>query len=74
MWKNQHITKNSDWNWWVKSENSSGYTKLFDTQSEAIQHWREIAKNQWSELLIHWANWKIRARDSYWNDPFPPRG
>lgn len=45
-----------------------------DTQAEAIQRAREIARNQESELFIHGRNGKIRERDSYGNDPFPPRG
>lgn len=69
MWKNQHITKNQDWNWWVKWEKNSKYTKLFDTQKEAIEYWREIAKNQKSELVVHWKDWKIREKDSFGNDP-----
>ena len=35
---------------------------------------REIAINQGSELFIHRPNGQIRDRDSYGNDPFPPRG
>ena len=44
------------------------------TQAKAIQRAREIARNQESELFIHGKNGRIRERDSYGNDPFPPRG
>lgn len=74
MPRNQHITKNSDWNWWVKWAWNSQYTKIFETQKEAIEYWKTIAKNQWSELFIHRRDWKIRERNTYWDDPFPPKG
>ena len=47
---------------------------MIDTQAKAIQRAREIARNQESELFIHGKNGRIRERDSYGNDPFPPRG
>lgn len=73
MWKNQHIVPHN-WKWWVKWEGNTKFTKVFDTQKEAIDYWRKIARNQKSELFIHRQNWQIRDRDSYWNDNFPPRG
>lgn len=73
MWVNQHITQSSEWAWWVRWAGNNKFTKKFNTQEEAISHWRQIAMNQWSELLIHWRDWKIRERNSYWNDPFPPK-
>ena len=33
-----------------------------------------IARNQHSELIIHRQNGQIRDRDSYGNDPYPPKG
>ena len=72
MGKNQHVTK-KDGNWRVIGEGNNKATKLFDTQSEAIAYGRNIAKNQHSELVIHGANDKIRDKDSYGNDPHPPK-
>ena len=46
----------------------------FDTQKEAIAKAREIAINQKSELFIHGENGRIRERNSYGNDPYPPKG
>lgn len=69
MWKAQHITKTPNWNWWVRWEKNKRYTKIFDTQKEAINHGRGIAINQKSELVIHSKKWKIRDKDSFWNDP-----
>lgn len=71
--KNQHVVPRGD-DWAVRSAGSSRATSVHDTQAEAIERAREIAQNQQSELLIHGRDGRIRARDSYGNDPFPPRG
>lgn len=72
MGKNQHITKKDD-KWKVIGENNKRATKYFDTQKEAIKYGRELAIKQKSELVIHGKNGKIIDKDSYGNDPFPPR-
>lgn len=69
---NQHIVRHQN-GWAVKGAGASRATSVHDTQAEAIDRGREIAQNQNSELLIHGRNGRIRARDSYGNDPFPPR-
>ena len=73
MGKNQHVVKASS-GWVVKGANNSRATKKFETQIEAISKGREIAINQKSELLIHGRNGQIRERNSYGNDPYPPKG
>lgn len=35
---------------------------------------RNIAINQESEVVIHRPNGQIRDKNSYGNDPFPPKG
>ena len=72
MSKNQHIVPNSQ-NWSIKWEWNSKYTKNFDTQKQAIEYGKNIAKNQKSELIIHRPNGQIRSKDSYWKDPYPPK-
>lgn len=73
MGRNQHVTPNGD-SWQVKGAGNERATKLFDTQYEAIQYAKEIAINQKSELVIHNRKGQIREKNSYGNDPFPPRG
>lgn len=73
MGKNQHVVKHND-GWAVKGEGNSKATVVAKTQEQAIDRGREIAKNQEAELLIHGRDGKIRDRDSYGNDPFPPKG
>ncbi|MGE4234546.1 MAG: DUF2188 domain-containing protein [Bacteriovoracia bacterium] len=74
MSKNQHIVPNGNDGWGVRGEGNQRLTVRTETQAEAIAIGREIAQNQGSELLIHGANGRIRERNSYGNDPFPPKG
>lgn len=74
MGKNQHVTRNSDGTWNVKGAGNSKATNIYPTQKEAINRAKEIATNQNSEVLIHGVDGKIRAKDSYGNDPHPPKG
>jgi Uncharacterized protein conserved in bacteria (DUF2188) len=70
---NQHIVPH-DGGWAVKGEGNQRVTRQFETQCEAIAHGRQIAINQQSELIIHNQEGRIRERNSYGNDPFPPAG
>ena len=74
MGKNQHVTPHPDGGWQVKGAGNSKATIRTNTQAEAIAVAREIARNQESELIIHGMNGRIRERDSYGNDPYPPEG
>ncbi len=71
--KNQHVVPH-DSGWAVKGAGNSKATSVHSTQADAIQQAREIAQNQESEMLIHGQNGKIRGRNSYGNDPYPPKG
>ncbi|MDD2516245.1 MAG: DUF2188 domain-containing protein [Candidatus Gracilibacteria bacterium] len=73
MSKNQHVVPYND-KWAVKKAGSDKITKSFDNQKNAIEYAKEIAKNNNSELFIHGKTGKIRERNSYGNDNFPPRG
>lgn len=72
MGKNQHVTP-KDNKWQVIGAGNTKATKLFDTQKEAIDFAKEIAKNQHCEVVIHGKNGRIRDKDSYGNDPNPPK-
>jgi uncharacterized protein YdaT len=70
--KNQHVTKHVE-GWQVKGAGNNKATVVVDTQAEAIKIAKEIATNQKSEVVIHGTNGKIRDKDSYGNDPNPPK-
>lgn len=74
MGKNQHVTKHPQGGWQVKGDGNSRATVITATQAEAICIARDIAINQKSEVVIHRTNGKIRDKNSYGNDPFPPKG
>ncbi|MEG0073107.1 MAG: DUF2188 domain-containing protein [Clostridia bacterium] len=71
---NQHVVKRNNGGWSVRGEGNSKATRNVDTQQEAIVIARRIAINQKSEVFIHAANGKFRDKDSYGNDPTPPKG
>ncbi len=71
--KNQHVVKREN-SWAVKGEGNSKATSVHRTQSEATKAARDIAINQKSELLVHDEKGKIVRRNSYGNDPHPPKG
>lgn len=71
--KNQHVVPHEE-GWAVKGEGNDRATSVHDTQEAAIEAARAIARNQESELLIHGRDGKIRQKDSYGNDPYPPEG
>lgn len=72
MGKNQWVSPR-DGQWAVHGEGNSRDTKLFDTQLAAQQYAISIAKNQRSEVIVQGRNGRIRSKDSYGNDPCPPR-
>ncbi|OYU14923.1 MAG: hypothetical protein CFE37_08565 [Alphaproteobacteria bacterium PA4] len=71
--KNQHVVPHES-GWAVKGAGNTRATSVHETQAQAIEAARNIARNQESELLIHRRNGQIRERDSFGNDPFPPEG
>lgn len=71
--KNQHVVPHSG-GWAVRGAGNSRASSVHSTQDAAAQAARSTAQRQGSEVLIHGRNGQIRARDSYGNDPFPPKG
>jgi hypothetical protein len=74
MGKNQHVTKHPSGGWQVKGAGNTKATVRTSTQKEAIAAARSIAIKSQSEVVIHGTDGRIRAKDSYGNDPYPPKG
>lgn len=70
----QHVVSNSRSGWDVKKSGSERVSKHFDTQNDAIQWAKGVAQNQKTELYVHGKDGKIREKNSYGNDPYPPKG
>lgn len=69
----QHVVPDGG-KWAVRKSGSSRASRVFDTQKDAVESARELAKKQKTELYVHGRDGKIRQRDSYGNDPHPPKG
>ena len=74
MGKNQHVTHRPDGNWQVKGAGNSKATVVTSPPRDAIKVATRIARNQKSEMLIHRLDGTIREKNSYGNDPYPPKG
>lgn len=72
MAKNQHVVP-TDNGWGVRGEGNGRLTSQHQTQAQAIDAARQIAQNHRAEVVIHGTDGRIRDRDSYGNDPCPPR-
>ncbi len=72
MKKNVHVVPHQN-GWAVKTARSEKAVKVTETQKKAIVIGKSVAQNQKSELVIHRPNGRIRDKDSYGNDPNPPK-
>lgn len=59
--------------WKVKTDGAQKAAKHTDTQKQAIDVGKQIAKNKQTDLTVHGKDGKIKSKDSYGNDPNPPR-
>jgi hypothetical protein len=68
------VWRDDDAKWAVEKEGASRAASVHDTKESAERAGRENALNERSELLIHGQDGKIQERNTYKNDPNPPRG
>ena len=71
--KNQHVIPHKG-AWAVKSAGSGRVSSTHRTQSGAAEVARVKAIKGQSEMLIHGKDGRIRERNTYGKDPYPPRG
>ncbi|MEE8825128.1 hypothetical protein LASUN_00800 [Lentilactobacillus sunkii] len=73
------MTKQNQWvsphneKWSVKGEGNSKPSKLFDRKSDAIAFAKERAVKTHGEVIGQAKDGKINLKNSYGNDPFPPK-
>lgn len=60
--------------WANRRAGSSRVSKAFDTKAEAQAAGRQTARRDKVEHLIHRKDGSIGDRNSYGNDPYPPKG
>ena len=70
----QHVVRR-DGKWAVRRTGANRARRRFDTQEEAIDAGRAIARRERTVLYIHGEDGRIRERNSFGDDdPFPPKG
>lgn len=72
MGKNIHVVKRPE-GWGVKREGNSRSTTVVPTQAEAIEIAENLARADKCDTKIHREDGRIRAGNSYGNDPCPPK-
>lgn len=70
----QHVVPRGNGKWAVRRGGAIRARRRYDTQKEAIEAGREIARKQGTELYIHGKDGRVRKRSSFGKDPFPPKG
>ena len=73
MSKPQHVIPRGN-SWAVHGAGNPRDTSVHRKQSAAIDAARIIAQHQKTEVVIHGRDGRIREKNSYGNDPHPPRG
>jgi len=63
-----------DGKWESKREGAQRASKVTDTQAEAWSHSKDKARAAEAEAFLKGRDGKIRERNTYGNDPHPPKG
>lgn len=71
-YRNQHVVAGKE-GWAVRASGSQRATSVHRTQKAAIAAARDLARRQGTDLFIHDRNGRIRARQSYADETFPPK-
>lgn len=70
--KSNHVVPSSS-GWSVKKSGAERASRTFATKDKAVQYGRELSRNEKTELFVHKSNGMIQNRNSYGNDPNPPK-
>jgi hypothetical protein len=70
--ENLHVVPRNE-GWAVRVEGRIRATSIHRSQREAIAAARKLAKEAATQLVIHRRDGRIRDRDSYASNPFPPK-
>jgi hypothetical protein len=67
-----HVTPDQK-QWKVKKEGATKASKVCKTKAEAEQVARDQGRKEKTEVVIHNKNGRIGQKNSYGNDPCPPK-
>jgi hypothetical protein len=68
-----HVIADPRGGWSVVRDGAERASKRFSSQADAVQWGRQISRNKGSEFFVHRNDGTIERKDSYGNDPLPPR-
>ena len=71
---NVHVTQSPNGGWQVIEATTLRVLATFRTQQEAIDYATRVARANSKEMLVHGRDGKIRERNTFGNDPHPPKG
>lgn len=63
----------TDEGWGVRRPNTDRLSKAFDKKEDAVKYGKDLAKQDKTELTILKKDGKIQNKNSYGNDPNPPK-
>lgn len=66
--------KRSDGTWESKREGAERASKVTSTQAEAWEYSKDHARAEGGEAFLKNREGKIRERNTYGEDPYPPKG
>lgn len=70
--KSNHVVPSAS-GWAVRKSGAERASRVFSTKEKAVEYGRELSKSEQTELYIHKSNGMIQNRNSYGNDPHPPK-
>ncbi|MCX6433181.1 MAG: DUF2188 domain-containing protein [Actinobacteria bacterium] len=72
--KDVHVTPDGDGGWKVMREEAQRASSLHGTQAQAATEGRRLARQDHVEFNLHDKKGRVREKDSYGNDNYPPKG
>lgn len=71
--RNVWVSPRPDGNWAVQREGAARASRVEECKADAERAARDLGRRDGVEVIIQGGNGKIQGRESYGNDPFPPR-
>jgi hypothetical protein len=71
--RNIWVSPRQDGRWQVKREGTDRASRVVDRKSDAENIARDIGKRDKVEVITQGRDGKIQSKDSFGQDPFPPR-
>ncbi len=68
-----HVVADKKGGWNTKKDNAKRASKHFDTKDEAGKAAKDQGQREKTEVITHKKNGRIQRRESYGNDPYPPK-